>query len=133
MVSGMEQLRKKQRKALMLKIEAYLGPKLDRMVREEEWTATEIAKEFGVPLNRQCEIKKPGSYANGGLNENILTLAIQGGLLTLTEIKANIQLTKAEQLYLDAKAVNEVAAKIRKLGIDPGAILNEWLKNYIEK
>jgi hypothetical protein len=121
-------LRKKQRKILVKKIQVYLSEKLDRMTQDEQWTKSEIAIQYGIPISRQSEMKSPDKYPDRGLNEKLLSKAITGGLLTVNEIKANVDLTPAEQSHVDTLAVLEEAGKIRKAGYDPAAILIEWQK-----
>jgi len=126
----MEPLRKKQRKLLVKKIQAYLAEKIDRMILNDEWTKSEIASRYGIPITRLSEMKEPEKYPRGGLNENLLAKAIIGGLLTVSEIKANVELTRAEQIHIDALAVLEEASEIRKAGFDPAAVLLEFRKKH---
>jgi hypothetical protein len=126
----MGSLRKKQYETLRIKIASYLGKKLRKIAAEGEWTGIEIYEEYGLPSNRQSEMKNPESNGRISLSDGHLTKVITKGLLTVSEIKANVELTKAEQDFLNSKAVEEAAARIKKLGFDPAAILNEWLANH---
>ena len=126
----MDELRKKERKQFFKKIEPYLSKKIQIMIDFEHWTATEVFKVFGIPSNRQSEMKKPKKYPNGGLNETLLETALQGGIATVAEIKNHIDLTDREKSYLDTFAVHEEAALIKKAGHDPAQVLRDFRKQH---
>jgi hypothetical protein len=125
-------LRKKQRKILIKKVEVLLAQKLEDMV-QSTWTKLEIAAKYGIPSSRQSEMSDPEKYPTGGLNERLLSKAIMGGLITVTEIKANVELSEAERVHIDTLAVLEHAAAIRRQGFDPASILEQWLKKNADK
>ena len=125
-VSDMDELRKKEKKIFFKKIEPYLSKKIQIMIDFENWTATEVSKAFGIPSNRQSEMKKPKRYPNGGLNEPLLETSLQGGLCTVTQIKTHVDLTDKEKVFLDTFAVHEEAALLKKAGYDPAKILRDF-------
>jgi len=128
------ELRKKQRKKFVQRIGVYVGQKIDHMITSGDWTATEIFEKYGIPLNRQCEMKNPEKYGdNSGLNESLLSTGLQGGLFSVDEIKTNVPMTNQERLWLETKRVNEISAKLREAGYDPGLLLEQIYNEKVLK
>ena len=117
----------------MKKIQAFMSNKLEDMVNHGDWTKVEIAARYGIPVSRQSEMKDPGKYPKGGLNESLLAKSIMGGLITVAEIKSNVELSDVERIHIDTMSVLEYANKIRAKGFDPAAILQTWLDSHPEK
>lgn len=99
-ISIMEQLRKKELRHLYDKVTVYARKKLFILLTLEGWQGTEIAKQFGLPSNRQSEIKDPVKYPNVRLSPPLLEKLIGGGFVTIKEIFSSLELNDKERRHI---------------------------------
>ena len=133
-----EELLKSEKKTLLRKISIYLSGKLVRMQAEKEWTDLEIAAKTGWSNTRISEIRNFDKYQMN-LPEKNLPILILKGLLSVTELKQNLELNPKEASYIDALKVYEILKKRPDLagwiikadeaGKNPSEILEKELKD----
>lgn len=105
-----EELLKSEKKKLLRKISIYLSSKLQRMQADKEWTDLELAAKTGWSNTRISELRNFEKYQIN-LPEKHLPALILKGLLTVTELKQNIDLNVKEASYVDTLKVYEILKK----------------------
>jgi len=129
----MEKLRKKERKAFLQKITVYASKKLRYMVEVEEWQYNEISRQTSIPSNRLSEIVNYNNYNHIALNERNLMLLIKGEVIMIKDIKANVNLNKKENDFVDTfiifenEPLRELVKECSEYGLDPVKILSAEL------
>jgi len=126
-------LRKKERKAFLQKITVYASKKLRYMVEVEEWQYNEISRQTSIPSNRLSEIVNYNNYNHIALNERNLMLLIKGEVIMIKDIKANVNLNKKENDFVDTfiifenEPLRELVKECSEYGLDPVKILSAEL------
>lgn len=125
-------LRLKEKKDLMIKITRFLQKKLRFLIDVEGWTGKEIYDETGIPQNRISEILNFENYQRP-INVRILSQAITGGIMTIDEIRKNVELNEKENDFLDELSIVEdkkmmaVYQRAKRAGLDPAEIIEKAL------
>ena len=88
--------------AVRVKLQAHLNGSVGR-----KWRGTEIARVFGLPSNRQSELKNPSSYPDKWISQPLLKKLIAGGFITVKEIKNLVPLSDDERSYVDELEIYE--------------------------
>lgn len=130
----MEELRTKQRKAFYGKVTAYLSKKFKSLLKNKEWTQTEISRRYKIPTNRLNETIYHRQYSHNPISEKLFLTLIMEGFVTIEELKEDCDLTEEEQDYLNEtfaihkdKRMKRLYIKAQKAGLDPADILEEAL------
>ena len=96
------ELHKKITVAVRVKLFAHLDGSVGK-----KYLGTEISKVFGLPSNRQSELKNPENYPDKWISQPLLKKLIAGGFITVTEIKKIVPLTDDERAYVDELEIYE--------------------------
>lgn len=93
---------------LMKKITIAVRVQLDRYYNgTPAWTATEIARQFGFPNNRQSEIINPAKYPDTVVSKPLIRKLIAGGFITVKQIENTVTLNDRERIHLQQLAIHE--------------------------
>jgi hypothetical protein len=129
-------LRKKQEDALLQKLNDFIVKKLNYMIDIEGWQGTEIYDKYGLPSNRQSELKK----GKRRVSKPSIRKLLGGRFVTLNEIKSNVDLSDNESKYLysefgpyDNPALHPKLQKFTSAGVDVMEALEEYERNHPEK
>jgi hypothetical protein len=129
-------LRKKQEDALLQKLNDFIVKKLNYMIDIEGWQGTEIYDKYGLPSNRQSELKK----GKRRISKPSIRKLLGGRFVTLNEIESNVDLSNKESKYLysefgpyDNPALHPKLQKFTSAGVDVMEALEEYEKNHPEK
>lgn len=107
-------LKRHERKALFTKITVYVERKLNEFKLEKGWTDGEISMETGVSQSRLSELKNLERYGKV-INKATLMRFLGAGILTVREIKKNIELTGKERDFLDEFMIFEQPRLIKAI------------------
>ena len=136
-VAAMEKiLRKKQEDVLLQKLSDFIVRKLNYMIDIEGWQGTEIYDKYGLPSNRQSELKK----GKRRVSKPSIRKLLGGRFVTLNEIESNVDLSENEKRYLysefgpyDNPNLHPKLQRFTSAGVDVIEALEEYEKNHPEK
>lgn len=126
-------MRKVEFKKMYQKLMDYIGKKILYFNQIEEWTDVEIASKCKIAAPRLSEIK---NYKKDGriMSENTLISLIDGGIVTIEELKEKIELNETEEEYIESlslagdKPLRTKILKAKKAGIDIEALIDKALQ-----
>ena len=129
---------KKERREMFAKLTRFARKKVSYMVDVEGYTKTEIAQMAGVKNPRITEILgfEGGKY-NTPISEDLFYKLIWGGILSVKEIKKQVQLTEKEYRFVEGyeifenKAFIEAVAELSRTKGEQAAI--NAIRREIEK
>jgi len=105
------------------------------MVKFEDYYYKDISARTGISPSHLSEIVNYKNYPNKGLNEKHFVRLLQGGIITVEEVKSHVELTEAEGATLDRFKIHEfpelvsVVIQLREAGHDPLTILKQYAKD----
>ena len=123
-------MRKDEKKTLLGKITVHIGNVITYKNNVERWTSLEIAERYGVPNNRLTEYKNFQKY-NKPISETFLAAFIGGGLLSIDDIKKNVNMTESEKRYVETFAffsdteLKDGIDELKGLGVDVHAMVRK--------
>ena len=118
-------MRKAQKKEFFKKVGEYVSKKLTFLMDVEGWENQELSEKCGIPQNRLSELKNK----KRAVTELWLKALIGGGIMTVGEIKSNINPTEGEAKLLDGMEFYENKPLLRAIssaiakGVDPEDII----------
>lgn len=90
-------------KRMLKKITPWVAKRVLEVCEEEQCDLQDLANTAGLLSSRISELVHYKNYPYGGCTERNLSLLIQGGIITVEEIKKNNNLTDDEIKLLDEK------------------------------
>lgn len=125
-------MRKVEKRALYEDITIFIGKKLDKL-NIEGWLDKEIYEKTGIIQTRLTETKNYEKYGRP-ITEKHLAAFIGGGIVTITELKEGVNMSKEGVKHIDDmafygnKEIRVIFRQLQDAGIDPLKELKKLLK-----